>query len=208
MKKLIISTIVLAFIVAAATATVGFVAPLRSIGAASTDRHVPPAEVAGLVADMAPGAEVREQPDGSVSVKGVLHAAARAEMARAHQLASQWPAIIQCTAAGGVSTCHPVADSDVKALVAAGAKGLYNRVIYRAAYEPSESGMPLFDADELVCNGQATLTCRRVDVARPTLARSETLFMTYRPSPMSVNADGGLVIRVDPHPTVPLQRTP
>jgi len=25
---------------------------------------------------------------------------------------------------------------------------------------------------------------------------------------MSVNADGGLVIRVDPHPTVPLQRTP
>jgi hypothetical protein len=41
---------------------------------------------------MAPGAEVREQPDGSVSVNGVLHAAARAEMARAHQLAGQWPA--------------------------------------------------------------------------------------------------------------------
>lgn len=28
---------------------------------------------------MAPGAEVREQPDGSVSVKGVLHAAARGD---------------------------------------------------------------------------------------------------------------------------------
>jgi hypothetical protein len=39
--------------------------------------------------NMAPGAEVREQPDGSVSVKGFLHAAARAEMARAHQLVGQ-----------------------------------------------------------------------------------------------------------------------
>ncbi len=208
MKRWIISTVTVAAVVAVATATVSFVAPLRNAEATPPDRSVPASEVASLVEEMAPGADVREQADGSVSVTGVLNARVQAEIARAHQLASEHPWIIQCASAASVSTCTPVADEEVPALVEAGAKGLHNRIIYRTAYEPAKGGLPLFDAGELVCRGTATLTCRRVDAAPPTIARSETLFVTYRPAQLSLDADGGLVMRVERAPVVPLRRTP
>lgn len=208
MKKLIISTVTVAAAVAVATLTVSFVAPLSSAEATPRDNHVPASEVASLVGEMAPGADVREQADGSVSVTGALNAREQAEIARAHQLASAHPWIIQCASAGSASTCTPVADAEVPALVKVGAEGLHNRVIYRTAYDPANSGLPLFDADELVCRGAAKLTCRRVDAVRPTIGISETLFMTYRPAQMSLDADGGVVLRVERAPVVPLRRMP
>ena len=123
-------------------------------------------------------------------------------------MANANPWVIQCSAADAVTKCTPVADDAVAALVAGGSKGLYHRVIYRTSTDPADAGAPLFDADELVCAGRSTLTCRRVTAAPPTVSRSETLVLTYRPAQLSLSEDGSLVVQVNPDPAVPLQRTP
>lgn len=186
----------------AGVTTVALVAPLHDAEA------TPRAEVVALLDDMAPGADVGVEPDGSVSVSGALNASARADVARAQQLANANPWIIRCSAAGAISKCTPVPDDDVAAVVAGGATGLYHRVIYRTSTDPADVGAPLFDAGELVCVGRAMLTCRGVTAAPPTVSRSERLVLTYRPAQLSLNGDGSLVLHLNPVPAVPLQRTP
>lgn len=200
MKKWIFTTIGMAGAIAVVVA-------VTLAGQLHDAEATPKPELEALLADMAPGAKVDVEADGSASVSGALNAAARADVARAQQLANASPWLVQCSAAGAVTKCNPVADDDVAGLVAAGAEGLYHRVIYRTSTDAADVGAPLFDADELVCAGRSTLTCRDVTASPPTVAGSERLVVTYRPAELSLSGDGTLVLRANPDPAVPLQRT-
>lgn len=201
MKKWILIGVVGAFVATA------LIAGVLASAARDADASSKP-EVAALLADMAPGAEVATQPDGSTSVAGALNGPARAEVDRAQRLADAHPWLIRCSTAGAVRKCTAVPEEQVGAAVEAGSGGLYHRVIYRLSTDPADAGAPLFDADEIVCAGRSSLTCRSVAAAPPTVSRAETLFVTYRPAELSVSESGSLVIHLSPVPAVPVQRTP
>ena len=206
-RRIVSTALVLGAILVSAAA-VAALSPLGDADATSPANRVPAEEIASLVDDMAPGAVVAEQTDGSVSITGALNAQEQAEIRHARAVADASPWVIQCKSAGLRYNCVAVKDSDVAAAVKAGESGLYNRVMYRSiSTEVTDSGAPMFDRDELVCAGSGTaLSCTRVDDVQPVIAHDETVFMTYRPLQMTFDERGGQVLHVSRSPEVPLKR--
>lgn len=190
--------------------SVGIVEILSPAGSASaTSSQTSGADAAGLLNDMAPGATVTEQADGSVSVAGQLSDAARADLATARRLAASGPTVIRCSAASDTTVnCSPVPDGAVATAIDGGEPGLYSQRIYRGITgDVTDKAAPFFEASELVCSHLTgpTIECSRVDRVQPTIAKNDTVFMTYAPLDATMSGDT-MTIRLLGTPTVKLVR--
>ena len=187
---------------------VAFVSPFSAAEAKRGGTAAGP-PIGALLDELAPGAVVDKQPDGSISVLGTLTPAVRAEVQRARALAEAGPNTIRCDGVGASLECVAVPDDQVMPALKAGEKGLYGRTVYRSITdEATGRGAPMFESGELVCHdarNRATLTCTRADRVQPVIGRGETLFVTYRPWNVNFDSQGVPVVRLG-NPTVPLVR--
>jgi hypothetical protein len=196
---------------AMAAGIIGIVSPFESGTASSSPPAAPPSAVDGLLAEMAPGATIEKQADGSVSVSGRLSAAVLAEVNRAKQLAAVYPASIRCSgAADAAMQCAEIQGSDLDAALKAGDSGLYLRIVRRGITQDAiDRSTPMFAAAELACrepDTTATLSCTHVDRAQPVIAASETLFVSYTPYNVTFDAAGHMVDHLTAPLVIPLVR--
>src|SRR5205085_93591 len=104
MRKVFALALVTAALVLSATAFARF----GSAGPSS--RPTPPSKALAdsLLKEMAPGATVTTQPDGSVAVTGQVSAAVQAELRQANKLAAIYPASVRCTGSAAAASCAAV----------------------------------------------------------------------------------------------------
>lgn len=162
-------------------------------------------DVGALLDEMAPGAVVDKQADGSISIRGVATPAVQAEVRRARNLALAGPNTVRCSDGSVNLVCTAVPDAEVLAALRSGEQ-LHGRTVYRSV--PSRASSPMFESGELVCGsvrGDGTMACSRVDAVQPVLPAGETLFVTYRPHHVTFDQQGAPVMRLGT-PTVPLAR--
>lgn len=187
---------------------VSILSPSGDAGAASSVGAS--AELNALLDQMAPGAIVSKQADGSISVAGALRSAVRAEVQRARELAAAYPTTVRCNGVDAALSCAAVSDADAAAALRAGDTALYGRTIYRSVTQQvTDRAAPMLTAGELVCgkhDGGATMSCSRVDRVQPVIAAGETLFVTYTPYEVTFDAQGAAVRHLTGAPTVPLAR--
>lgn len=188
---------------------VAFVSPFSSAEANGSGSGGPPAPISDLLDELAPGAVVDKQPDGSISVFGKATPAVHAEVLRARALAEAGPNTIRCDGGGARLQCTAVADDEVTPALKAGEKRMYGRTVYRSiTSEATERGAPMFESGELVCSearNDGILTCSRVDRVQPVIQFGETLVVTYKPYNVTFDEQGVAINRLGT-PTVPLVR--
>jgi hypothetical protein len=162
-----------------------------------------------LLKDMAPGATVTTQPDGSVAVTGQASAAVLAELRQASKLAALYPVSVRCTGAA-TAACAAVPDAELVPALRAG-ELVYARVIWRGVgRDVTDHATPLLTSDELQCgapNGNGTLACSHVDRVKPVIAAAQTVMVTYRPYHVTFDANGSPTLHVTGTPSIALTRS-
>jgi len=197
-----------AAVVGAAAASVGVASLASPLGSANAGPGGadPGPPVAEMLEQMAPGAVVDRQADGSVSIQGTATPAAQAEIQRVIRLEEAGPNSVRCSGAGATTTCRPIADRDVVPALRAG-ETIYGRTVYRSITKAAtDRGAAIFRAGELVCGAPqhgGAMACSGVDRVQPVIRAGETLFVTYRPFNVTFDAQGIMTVHVAP-PTIPL----
>lgn len=200
------SALVAAIAVSAGLAAL--VSPFGSAEAQSTAGPTPP-PIGDLLDELAPGAVVDNNADGSISVFGKATPRVQAEIMRARELAAAGPNTIRCDGDGATLQCTAVPDAQVIPALKAGETGLYGRTVYRAiTKEAIQRGAAMFESRELVCldaESDGILTCSSVGHVPPVIRSGQTLFVTYRPWNVSFDDQGVPFVRLGT-PTVRLTR--
>lgn len=207
------ATVFISAVIGAMAVSAGVLAvfsPLGDAEATSSSDGAPPAEIGDLLDEMAPGAVVRKQADGSISISGMATPSVQAEIQRARELANASPTSIRCNGTGATLACAPVSDPEVTAALKAGEEALYGRTIYRSiTNDVTDRAAPMFEPGELVCSepqSNGTMSCSRVDRVQPVIGFGETLFVTYKPYNVTFDEQGGPTLHLTGSPAVPLVR--
>jgi hypothetical protein len=163
------------------------------------------AHIDELLAEVGPGAVVRKQEDGSISVHGRATPIEENEIRESARLADAGPNSIRCAGTGAMLTCTPVPDADVVQALKSG-DTLYGRTVYRGIRDATIDDAPLFESGELVCGDakRGTIICSRVDHVPPVIAVGESFFVTYKP--YHVTFENGTMRERAGRPIVPLVR--
>jgi hypothetical protein len=206
MRKVFALALVTAALVLSATAFARFGS------AGPSQKPNPPSEALAdsLLKEMAPGATVTTQPDGSVAVTGQASAAVLAELRQAGKLAALYPASVRCTGSGAIAACAAVPDAELMPALRAG-ELVYARVIRRGVgHDVTDHATPLLTSDELQCgapNTNGALACSHVDRVKPVIAANQTVIVTYQPYRVTFDSNGSATLHVTGTPSIALTRS-
>jgi hypothetical protein len=120
-----------------------------------------------------------------------------AESAALNTLAEAGPNDIRCIGSGEVLTCAGVPGEEALSALRNGEE-LYGRHVYGDVSRVADTGIPFFEADELLCGEAAqdgTLSCSPAGAVQPTVERDQTMLATYRRYHVTFNSEGGTVAR-------------
>jgi hypothetical protein len=163
-----------------------------------------------LLKEMAPGAVVATQPDGSVSVTGQVSAAVQAELRQASKLAAIYPASVRCTGSAVTAACAAVPDAELMPALRAG-ELVYARALRRGVgRDVTDHATPLLTRDELQCsapNANGVLACSHVDHMKPVIAANQTVMVTYQPYHVTFDASGTATLHVPGSPSIAVTRS-
>jgi hypothetical protein len=163
-----------------------------------------------LLQEMAPGATVTSQPDGSVAVTGQLSAAVQAELRQASKLAAIYPASVRCTGSAVTAACAAVPDAELMPALRAG-ELVYARALRRGVgRDVTDHATPLLTRDELQCsapNANGVLACSHVDHVKPVIAANQTVMVTYLPYHVTFDASGSPTLHVPGAPSIAVTRS-
>jgi hypothetical protein len=189
MRKVFALALVTAALALSATAFARF----GSAGPSSKPTPPPKEVVDSLLNEMAPGAKVTTQPDGSVAVTGQVSVAVQAELQQATKLAAIYPASVRCTGSAVTASCAAVPDAELLPALRAG-ELVYARALRRGVgRDVTDHATPLLTRDELQCsapNANGVLACSHVDHMKPVIAANQTVMVTYQPYHVTIDASG------------------
>ena len=117
------------------------------------------------------------------------------EQAAMKALVEAGPNDIRCLGEGAALTCVGVPGDEALAALRRG-EVLYGRHVYSDVSRAVDTGIPLFEADELVCEAQATdgtLICHPAGAVQPTLRTGQKMLAAYRRYHVTFRSDGSTV---------------